>query len=349
MKSSKEDIHFIYHLKDIRKVGATQDLHQRVTIDQGWRPEEYDVVAQVNGLQYASDVEKALQQFYGYTEDLHDYKTIKTMRKSTRSATKVVGGTVVLTQTKDTGNIGVNMGLKSKTELERLLNKGAIFVPMRGDKLHFSPEEAGGLINIVDDSFFDTGDYFFRVKKLRNLREELNAGQWGAEDTIEDHTVVSTRGKGTKSNPNVCKDLSVNNLTSLDFDKVMAMQRNLQEQFPQTSFNNNATLADIATMAQRNWHALTDEYTEFMDAIGGINDGIGNGAWKYWKADNVIAKQLTLEDLSEGDLKELQMEVVDMFHFFMNFALMAGMSGSDLFNMYISKNEENFERQKRGY
>ena len=38
-----------------------------------------------------------------------------------------------------------------------------------------------------------------------------------------------------------------------------------------------------------------------------------------------------------------------MLHFFMNYAVSIGMTPQEMYNMYMSKNEENRERQKRGY
>ena len=56
-----------------------------------------------------------------------------------------------------------------------------------------------------------------------------------------------------------------------------------------------------------------------------------------------------IEDLSDRDKKELLFEIVDKLHFFINFAVSAGFTGSDIANAYYTKNHENIERQKRGY
>ena len=54
-------------------------------------------------------------------------------------------------------------------------------------------------------------------------------------------------------------------------------------------------------------------------------------------------------DLSEADLLELKFEIVDMLHFFTNYAVSIGMTPEEMYNMYMSKNQENRDRQKRGY
>ena len=365
MKNNKP--HYIYHLKDIKKIGATQDLDKRVTDDQGYATGEYDIVATTNSLDYASDIEKALQMLYGYSVDNTDYKTIKNMKKNA----KRVDGVLTLTQHDNTGNVGVNMRLGSLDELRDEMGNGVTFILHDKDRLVFDTDEIEDVIELAIESQYPTGDYYFRTRKLQILRDDLDMELgnqemtaahelWGmTQDELEAKRDNKRWRCGTpdlqvaaaKRQQNKCSDLEVENKTCMDLDRMFLMQKSLQQKFPETGKvgEPTMTLTEIATQAQRNLHCFLDEAMEYMDAIGGINDGVGNGAWKYWKKDNREASCKTLADLSDGDLKELQMEVVDMFHFFMNFALLVGMSGSDLFNMYIAKNRENFDRQSRGY
>ncbi len=146
---------------------------------------------------------------------------------------------------------------------------------------------------------------------------------------------------------NECAHLEIGNLTSKDFDDVVNIQSKLQEKIG-TDFS-KMKLYEIAVFWMSNAHAENDEFGEMIDALGGINDGIGNGVWKWWKQDNKKAKNMTINDLSEKDLLELKFEIVDKFHFFLNYMVSIGMTGSELFNMYMSKNSENFNRQENGY
>ena len=395
MKKNSNEEHHVYHIKSIRKIGATEDLHQRVTVDQGFSEDEYDVVCTTTSLEYASDVEEALQKLYGYRVDTQTYKSIKDMKKfhnkMAKTATWDDQNRLVLTSATNTGNVGVNLKFTSVAEVEVAISNGVVFSePATGTKITFAGDEAEEVAKLAVKSQYPTSDFFFRFKKLQNLRDELDMEYANQEMTAahemwnmtQDHpelekpyinpalkaTMMAGGWCGTpdlwkeegykmpivvddKRQQNKCSDLEVGNHTSIDLDRMMLMQKSLQQLFPSTANigDSDVTLAEIAAMAQRNWHAFTDEYCEFMDAIGGINDGIKNGAWKYWKADHQLAQTLTLKDLSDADLKELHMEVVDMLHFFMNFALMVGMSGSDLFNMYMSKHQENEDRQKRNY
>jgi len=147
---------------------------------------------------------------------------------------------------------------------------------------------------------------------------------------------------------NECKNLEVRNLKSEDFDFIFLLQKKAQEQNYGFDFD-KMSLKKIADFWFANKHALDDELSEMFDALGGINDGIGNAAWKYWKRDHERADKMTIQDLSENDLKELKFEIVDAFHFLINFAVSINMTGSEMYDMYISKNRENIRRQNDNY
>jgi hypothetical protein len=98
-----------------------------------------------------------------------------------------------------------------------------------------------------------------------------------------------------------------------------------------------------------NTHALVDEIHEATDALGGIKDGSGNAVWKYWKKDYSKYDDLKFNDLSNNDQLECKFEIVDMLHFFMNYAISIGMTPQEMFNMFMTKNKENRDRQARGY
>lgn len=111
----------------------------------------------------------------------------------------------------------------------------------------------------------------------------------------------------------------------------------------------NLTIGQRVDWMLKMKHAFDDEFSEMMDAMGGIDNGKGAAAWKWWKGDNKDIRDSDLTDLSEHDLKELKFEYVDMLHFFLNMGILLGMTGSEMMNMYMSKNAENIERQKNGY
>ena len=136
--------------------------------------------------------------------------------------------------------------------------------------------------------------------------------------------------------------------TFLEFDKVFNLQKTIQEDTYGYKFK-DMSLAEIAKFWFMNKHAMEDELSEMFDALGGIRDGIGNAVWKPWKKDNALGNRLSIEELSSHDRHELLMEYVDIFHFFINFGVSVGFTGSEVVNAYISKNKENIRRQENNY
>jgi hypothetical protein len=150
---------------------------------------------------------------------------------------------------------------------------------------------------------------------------------------------------------NKCSDLKVKDYSSEDIKDTLGMiynkQRDLQKKY---GFDfSEWTIKQIADFWMVNKHSLSDELNEMFDALGGINEGIGSAGWKYWKRDNQLSSKMTIEDLSEDDKLELFYEWIDGLHFYMNFAISIGMTSKDIINLYMAKNEENKDRQDRGY
>ncbi len=130
------------------------------------------------------------------------------------------------------------------------------------------------------------------------------------------------------------------------FGDILNHQKEMQEQTYGFKYE-DMSIYDIAQFWLGNKHAEDDETNEMFDALGGINDGIGNGAWKWWKKSNQKGKEMKVSDLSERDKKELYMEFVDKLHFFMNFAASIGLDSKTIYNYYFTKAMENKDRQVR--
>jgi hypothetical protein len=129
--------------------------------------------------------------------------------------------------------------------------------------------------------------------------------------------------------------------------EVMGMQTELQRTFG-FEYNPDITIAELMVYLNVHHHALQDEIREFFNSLGGV-DTHGSAAWKNWKTAFAEAQQKKLSDLSEGELLELQFEVVDMFQFWFNMALAVGVDAERFYNLYQAKVRENYDRIKRGY
>ena len=83
---------------------------------------------------------------------------------------------------------------------------------------------------------------------------------------------------------------------------------------------------------QKDILACMDELTELLNELN----------WKWWKNPKPL------------DPEAIKGELVDVLHFFVSMCLRSGMSAQDLFDGYVAKNRENFDRQygrsqKTGY
>ena len=68
-------MYYLYHIPG-KKIGVTRDLNTRVTLIQGYKENEYEVLEQSNDIDYISDREIELQKSYGYKVDRTKYKNL---------------------------------------------------------------------------------------------------------------------------------------------------------------------------------------------------------------------------------------------------------------------------------
>ena len=65
----------IYHIPG-KKIGVTNDPERRITCQQGYAEDEYDILAMSDDIDYISDLEIELQKKYGYKVDRQLYKDL---------------------------------------------------------------------------------------------------------------------------------------------------------------------------------------------------------------------------------------------------------------------------------
>ena len=65
----------IYHIPG-KKIGVTRNINRRVTEQQGYAPDEYEVLLTSDDINYISDMEIELQKSYGYKVDRQKYNNL---------------------------------------------------------------------------------------------------------------------------------------------------------------------------------------------------------------------------------------------------------------------------------
>jgi NTP pyrophosphatase (non-canonical NTP hydrolase) len=68
-------MYYLYHIPG-KKIGVTRNLNTRVTLMQGYKENEYEVLDQSDDINYISNREIELQQSYGYKVDRDLYKNL---------------------------------------------------------------------------------------------------------------------------------------------------------------------------------------------------------------------------------------------------------------------------------
>lgn len=84
------------------------------------------------------------------------------------------------------------------------------------------------------------------------------------------------------------------------------------------------------------WRNMNCEMSELLERL----------PFKEWK--NYTSDQLS-GWISEEQKLETFFEYIDLIHFVMNIGIYLGLDARQIFNLYVSKNKENFARQDRNY
>tara|TARA_B100000902_G_C27294011_1_gene908860 strand:- start:1545 stop:2321 length:777 start_codon:yes stop_codon:yes gene_type:complete len=105
-------MYYLYHIPG-KKIGVTCNLNKRVTLIQGYKEGEYEVLEQSEDIDYISDREIELQLSYGYKKDRKLYKNL--FNKMKINATEQTS-TFPVPVNKLKGQLMDNIGLTWQTE-----------------------------------------------------------------------------------------------------------------------------------------------------------------------------------------------------------------------------------------
>ncbi len=109
-------MYYIYHIPG-KKIGVTRNLNNRVTLAQGYKPGEYEVLDQSDDIDYISDKEIELQQSYGYKIDNKLYKNLFKMKINVTEQTT----TFPVPVNKLKGRLMDSLGMTWETEFGKIV------------------------------------------------------------------------------------------------------------------------------------------------------------------------------------------------------------------------------------
>jgi len=106
--------YYLYHIPG-KKIGVTCDLNNRVTVQQGYTPDEYEILESSEDIDHISSLELQLQKEYGYRVDMVPYKNLKPKTKMNINITEQTT-TFPCPINKLKGQLFDNLGMKWTTE-----------------------------------------------------------------------------------------------------------------------------------------------------------------------------------------------------------------------------------------
>ena len=112
MLVTNKNMYNIYHIPG-KKIGVTRNLNKRVTEQQGYAPDEYEVLFTSDDINLISNKEIELQQSYGYRKDRTLYKNL--FKSNMRINPTEQTSTFPVPINKLKGNLMDNVGLEWET------------------------------------------------------------------------------------------------------------------------------------------------------------------------------------------------------------------------------------------
>ena len=107
--------YYLYHIPG-KKIGVTRDLKHRVEDQQGYGPDEYDIIMKSDNIEYVSEQEIYLQKMYGYRVDETPYNELKFNTKEMNINITEATTTFPCPANKLKGQLMDNMGMTWETD-----------------------------------------------------------------------------------------------------------------------------------------------------------------------------------------------------------------------------------------
>ncbi len=152
--------YYLYHIPG-KKIGITRNLKDRVTRQQGYTADEYEVLLTSDDIDYISDKEIELQKSYGYKVDRQKYNFLT--KKSNRMKLNPTDQTTTFPVPvhKLRGNLMDNIGLKWETP--------------QGYKFEITKENINWiLLNVKTSMYNNNRCYIYNKAFNRYIKESVN-------------------------------------------------------------------------------------------------------------------------------------------------------------------------------
>ena len=181
---TNKNMYNIYHIPG-KKIGVTRNLNKRVTEQQGYAPDEYEVLLTSTDIDYISAKELELQQSYGYKKDRTLYKNL--FKSNMRINPTEQTSTFPVPINKLKGNLMDNVGLEWETpDYKFKLEKEHIPWIMQNAKTSMYNDDRSYIYNKAFYEAFFNLEHNPKPTALNSARFDL-IRSWAAERGIYDN------------------------------------------------------------------------------------------------------------------------------------------------------------------
>ena len=238
--------YYLYHIPG-KKIGVTSNLNNRVTQQQGYHPDEYEVLDQSKDIDYISSRKLELQKSYGYRVDHKPYKQLFKMKINATEQTS----TFPVPLNKLKGRLMDELGRQWETLHGKFeVNKETIDWIVNNAKTSMYDANRSYILNIA---YFN--EFFKDVKKV----SDKAAKEY--HDYIKD---LANRAKKPTNGGTVHSKKELHTENRFDLIRTWARERGLYDKGDtKTQF---CKLMEEAGELGR--AVLKDDDKEFVDAIG---------------------------------------------------------------------------------
>ena len=162
-------MYYLYHIPG-KKIGVTRNLNTRVTLIQGYKENEYEVLEQSDDIDYISDREIELQKSYGYKVDRTKYKNLNKKSYTMKINATEQTSTFPCPLNKLKGRLMDNLGLSWDTD---------------HGKFTITKENIPWIIANARTSMFNTNRcYIYNKAFLESIEVEANV-TWNQNERFE--------------------------------------------------------------------------------------------------------------------------------------------------------------------
>jgi len=177
-------IYYLYHIPG-KKIGVTRNLNTRVTLMQGYKEGEYEVLEQSDDINYISDREIELQKSYGYRKDRTLYKNLFKLNMKVNPTEQTSTFPVPINKLK--GNLMDNVGLEWETpDYKFKLEKEHIPWIMQNARTSMFNDDRSYIYNKAFYEAFFNLEHNPKPTALNSARFDL-IRSWAAERGIYDN------------------------------------------------------------------------------------------------------------------------------------------------------------------